>query len=120
MEHLQNSVQISTARGCGFGLLAIFCTMVGLSGTPALALKTGGLLCLVACSILIVKAQLSLTRSYKHTEVWLMLTNDQRPPATVAQRVIGGALQDAYRRFAFYFAVAAAAMLTLAFLVAST
>ena len=117
MEHVQTSAQISTARGCGFGLLAIFCTMVGLSGTPELALKTGGLLSLLACSILIVKGQLCLTRSYKQTEVWLMLSPDQRPPAIVAQRVIGGALREAYRRFALYFGSAAASMLALALIV---
>jgi hypothetical protein len=117
MDHVQTSAQISIARGCGFGLLAIFCMMVGLSGTPGLALKTGGLLCLLACFILTLKAHQSRTRSYKRTEVWLMLSKDQRPPAPVAQRVIGAALHDAYRQFALYYAVAAAAMLMLGLIV---
>jgi hypothetical protein len=117
MDHVQLSAQISIARGCGFGLLAIFCTMVGLSGTPALALKTGGLLCLLASFILALKAQQSRTRSYKRTEVWLMLSEEQRPPAPVAQRVIGTALQDGYRRFALYYSIAAASMLTLGLIV---
>ena len=117
MEHVRNSAQISIARGAGFALLAIFCTMVGLSGEPALALKTGGSLCLLASAVLGLKAQLSPKRSYKRTEVWLMLNADQRPPAPVAQRVIGTALQDAFRLFAIYYAKAAVVLLILGLVV---
>jgi hypothetical protein len=113
MEHVQSSAQISVARGAGFGLLAIFCTMVGLSGTPVLALKTGGLLCLLACFILLLKAHRSARRPYRRTEVWLMLPDEQRPPPPIAQQVIGAAIRDASRRFGLYYAIASASLLAL-------
>jgi hypothetical protein len=111
MEQIESYARASVARGSAFGLLAIVCTMVGLSGTPILALKIGGMLCLMASFILILKAVLATRRPYKRTEVWLMLDPLQRPPATVAQRIIGNALREAFQDFARHFARAAAASL---------
>ena len=43
-------------RACGFGSLAIFCVMIGLSFEPRVAFQTGGVLTLVMTVILIFKA----------------------------------------------------------------
>lgn len=113
MDFIEASARISVGRACGFGLLAIVCTMAGLSGTPVAALKAGGLLCLLTSAILIVKAQGAPKRPYKRTEVWLMLDELRRPPAEVAQRLITGALVTAFQDFALKFARLAAALLGL-------
>lgn len=111
MDVIETSARISVGRACGFGLLAIVCTMAGLAGTPVVALKAGGYLCLLTSVILIVKALAAPRRPYKRTEVWLMLDEGRRPPAEVAQRLIAGALVQAFYAFAIRFAQASAGLL---------
>jgi hypothetical protein len=118
MDEIESFARVSVARGSGFALLAIVCFMVGLSGMPEAALKSGGIFCLIAAFVLIAKAERAPHRRYKQTEVWLMLDEGRRPPETIAQQVIGGALQAVCRQFALYFAQAAAVALTLSLLVA--
>lgn len=113
MEHIEAFARLSVLRGAGFGLLAIVCFMVGLAGMPALSFKAGGVLCLLACFILVLKAELAERRPYKRTEVWLMLDARQRPPAAVAQRIIGLALKTCCREVALLYARGAAAMLAI-------
>jgi hypothetical protein len=119
MDYIESSARISVGRACGFGLLAIVCTMAGLAGTPVAALKAGGYLCLLTSAILIVKARAAPQRPYKHTEVWLMLDEGRRPPAEVAQRLIAGALVQAFYEFAIRFAQAAAGLLASAIILLS-
>jgi hypothetical protein len=110
MERLENLAQISVARGCGFGGLAVFCTMIGLSATPILALKTGAVLCLVACLVLVLKAERAPRRPYRRTEVWLMLEPGDRPQEQLAQRLVGQTLQRTFTTFAIYFGIGGMAM----------
>ncbi len=100
LERIERLAHISVARGCGFAALAIFTFMIGLSGNMAVALKTGGGLCLAVCGILLFKAWLFGQRSYKRTEVWLMLSPEERPHSEIAQDLIGTALRDTCLRFA--------------------
>ena len=113
MEQIETFARLSVLRGAAFGLLAIVCTMVGLAATPALSFKVGGLLCLFACIILIMKAEHADRRPYKRTELWLMLDKNARPPATTAQQVIGATLKGCYRQTALHFAQGSASMLAL-------
>jgi hypothetical protein len=113
MEQIETFARLSVLRGAAFGLLAIVCTMVGLAATPALSFKVGGILCLFACMVLILKAEHADRRPYKRTEVWLMLDKGSRPPAATAQQVIGNTLKGCYRQTALHFARGAAMMLAL-------
>ena len=115
MEIIETHARISVARGCAFALLAIFCVMLGLMGTPILALKIGGFFCLVVSIVLMLQAEFAPRRSYKHTEVWLMLEERERPQAVVAQRIICGVLRGVFNEFGLYFARAAAWALGTAF-----
>ena len=117
MEHIEAFARLSVLRGAGFGLLAIVCFMFGLAGMPALSLKTGGVLCLLASFILILRAELADKRPYKRTEVWLMLDERARPPEAVAQQLIGGILRGVYQEFALHFARAAALALGVSLLI---
>lgn len=95
---------VSVGRASAFGLLAIFCLMVGLAGYPIIALKTGGVALLFGAAILIVKAEMSDRRSYKRTELWTLLEKHERPVQQVAQQVIGNTLREAFYRFALFYA----------------
>jgi len=96
---------LSISRGCGFAGLAIICFMVGLAGYPRIALESGAILMMAVAAVLIVKADLSVSRPYKHTELWILLPPAERPRAEFAQQIIGRTLHDIYRRFALSFAI---------------
>jgi hypothetical protein len=120
MDEIHALARISVARGSGFAVLAIVCLMIGLSGMPEIALKSGGILCLIASFVLIAKAELAPHRTYKRTELWLMLDKAKRPPGAIAQLLIGGALREVCQAFALHFARAAAAMLAASLLLSAT
>lgn len=111
---IQAKAQLSVGRGCGFGGIAIITLMVGTMADPAQSFTIGGILTLLACFVLVLKASLAPRTPYKRTEVWLLLDKTDRPQPTVAQQVIGSVLREVYLRFALH-----AAELALALLVAS-
>jgi hypothetical protein len=100
MEAIENAAFVSVGRASGFAGLAVFCIMFGLSFEPALSARTGGALCLGLTLILSLYGICARARPYKRTEVWLILPKDERPPAGVAQQLIGEALRDTYLWFA--------------------
>ena len=118
LQRIERLAHISVARGCGFAALAILTLMLGLSGNMVAALQTGGILALVVCGMLLLKAWLAGLRSYKSTEVWLMLNPQDRPHSEIAQAVIGTALRDTCLRFALHAARVAAGLLLTAVLYA--
>lgn len=115
MDRLKAAAEVSVARATGFGALAIFCTMIGLSGTPILALKVGAILTLAGASVLLFKAQVAQRRPYGRTELWLMLSPAERPQPGYAQYMIGSVLRQTFIQFAVYHALASALMAALAF-----
>lgn len=113
IDHLAN---VSVARGCGFALIALVTTVVGLSSRMEIALATGGVMCLIACLVLVLKAMNAGRQHYKNTEVWVMLEPCDRPHAAVAQRLISVARHDALLQFAHRAAWLAAGQLTASLL----
>jgi hypothetical protein len=105
--------EVSVARGCGLAALAIGTFMVGLSWDMVLAAKVGGLLVLFVCTVLLVRAQMALSRPVERTELWLMLDRNERPSAAYAQRMIGSVLRTCYLRFALHAACLSAALRAL-------
>jgi len=105
-------------RACGFGSLAIFCIMIGLSFEPKIAFQTGGILTILMTGILLYKAQEALTKDYRRTEMWLYIEKDQRPPEAYAQWASSTILRDTYLTFAFWTSAIAIAMWVLALLFA--
>lgn len=100
MDAIDNAAYISVGRACGFAGLAVMCIMLGLSFEPVLAARTGGILALSLALILCVFALRAPSRPYNRTELWLILAKEHRPPAPIAQIVVGRALRDAYFWFA--------------------
>lgn len=103
--------EISTARGCGFAGLATLCLMIGLSANLAATLKAGGYSALLVMSVLLLMAQRAPGKPFRHTEVWLMLDDAERPPESLAQRLLAGIRRAVFLRFAAYHAVAAILLL---------
>ena len=56
MEHMRRIAYETVLRACGFGSLAIFCVMIGLSFEPRVAFQAGGFLTTLMALILIFKA----------------------------------------------------------------
>jgi hypothetical protein len=116
MEAVERAAYLSVGRACGFGALAIFCFVVGLSYDPGLAARAGGILAMVMTAILLLRAASAPSRPYKRTETWLMLEAAERPSAHIAQQVIGSALREAYFWYARSTAVVTACLLVIALL----
>lgn len=102
---------VSFARGCGFGGLTIFTTMLGMSYQPVLALRIGGYGWLLVTTILLLMVHLAPRTSYRSTEIWLMLPTELRPPREVAQQRIAEVRIDVMQRFAYATAWLAAVLL---------
>ena len=113
---IEDAAETSVARGCGFAALGIVTLMVGLSDQMYLACKAGGILTLGTCLILIIRGLTAPRIPYKSTEVWVMLTSDERPLAAVAQQVIGNTLRAVYIRFALHAAIVSLVLLGLSLL----
>ena len=120
MEHLHRIAFEIVLRACGFGSLAIFCIMIGLSFDPQAAFKAGGMLTLLMAAILMLKAYEARTKNHRKTEMWLYLPEEQRPPEAYAQRACSVVLQETYLTFARWSATIAVAMGLLALLFSLT
>jgi hypothetical protein len=114
IDRIEQAANLSVARGCGFAALGILTFFIGMSADPTVALKSGGLLSLLVCAVLLLKAGIAHRQPYRRTEVWVMLKPAERPEPAVAQVVITTILREAYLRFAMQ-----AGLLALLFLVGS-
>src|SRR6266700_5795055 len=100
MEHMREVAFATVLRACGFGSLAIFCVMIGLSFEPRAAFQAGGFLTTIMAAILIFKARDALTKNYRKTEMWLYLPKELRPPESYAQWASATVLRETYLTFA--------------------
>jgi len=100
MEHMRRIAYETVLRACGFGSLAIFCVMIGLSFQPRLAFQAGGFLTTLMAVILMFKAREALTKPYRKTEMWLYLPHEMRPPEPQAQWASSTVLRETYLTFA--------------------
>jgi len=114
MENMRRIAYEIVLRACGFGSLAIFCVMIGMSFEPTLAFKAGGFLTTLMSAILILKAYEARTKNYRKTELWLYLPKEQRPAEEHAQWASSTVLNETYLTFARWTAAIAIAMWVLA------
>lgn len=110
MEDMRRVAYATVLRACGFGSLAIFCFMVGLSFEPRIAFQSGGVLTMIMTGILLLKAQEARTKPYRRTEMWLYLPKEHRPPAASAQQLTSVVLRETYMTFALWTSLVAVAM----------
>ena len=100
MEHMRRVAYETVLRACGFGSLAIFCVMIGLSFEPRAAFQAGGFLTMLMTAILMLKAYEARTKNYRRTEMWLYLPKELRPPESYAQWASATVLRETYLTFA--------------------
>jgi hypothetical protein len=116
MEYMRRIAYEIVLRACGFGSLAIFCVMIGMSYEPGLAFKAGGFLTTLMSTILILKAYEARTKNYRKTELWLYLPKEQRPPEGYAQWASSMVLRETYLTFAQWTAAISIVMWGIALL----
>jgi hypothetical protein len=116
MEEMRRIAFETVLRACGFGSLAIFCIMIGLSFEPRIAFQSGGALTLLMVGILVFKAQEALTKNHRRTEMWLYLPKELRPPEASAQQTTAAIMRETYLTFALWTAGIAIGLWTLALL----
>ena len=116
MEEMRRIAYETVARACGFGSLGIFCFMVGLSFNPVVAFQSGGTLTVLMALVLVFKAYEARTKDYRHTEMWLYLPEDSRPPKDYAQWASATVLRETYLHFAHWTAAIAIGIWVLALL----
>lgn len=115
MEHLRELAQQTVLRACSFASLGIFCVMTGMSFDGKLAFQAGGFLTTIMAFILVLKARSALTQDCRHTEMWLYIEKDQRPPLDYAQWAISTVMHETYLIFAKWTALISVVMWALAF-----
>jgi hypothetical protein len=114
MEHMRQVAYETVLRACGFGCLAIFCVMIGMSFDPRLAFQAGGFLTTIMAFVLILKSREALTKDYRKTEMWLYIDKEFRPPEAYAQWASSTILRDTYLTFAMWTALISIGMWALA------
>jgi hypothetical protein len=107
VERIERLAVFSVRRGCGFAALAICTTMFALVEQPALAFRTGALLCCLAAAILFWKGRCARTQNHRETELWILLDRNPGLPEAYAGRVINAVLSSVYMRHAEYAALIA-------------
>lgn len=110
---IRRYAQLSIARGCGFGALAIATVMVGSASDLSLFFRSGGFSTLLMCFTLLIMAARADHVPVKRTEVWIMLPKENRPPVEVAAPLIARARKDYLLRFAYVAAIVASVELGL-------
>jgi hypothetical protein len=114
MELLRRLAYEIVLRACGFGSLAIFCVMVGMSFEPRFAFQAGGFLTTMMALILYYKAHEARTKGYRKTELWLYVPKDFKPPQDGAQWACATVMRDTYLTFGMWTSMIAVAMWVLA------
>jgi hypothetical protein len=114
LEYMRRIAYETVLRACGFGSLAIFCVMIGMSFQPRLAFQAGGTLTTMMAGVLIYKAREALTKDYRKTEMWLYIEKDYRPPEAYAQWASSTILRDTYLTFALWTSAIAIVMWVIA------
>jgi hypothetical protein len=120
MEPMRRIAFQTVQRACLFGALAIFCLMIGLSYDLRMSFQVGGTLTILMAVILIYKALEARTKSYRKTEMWLLIPKELRPPEAYAQRLSATVLRDTYLTFALWTSAVAVAMWSIALLISLT
>jgi hypothetical protein len=114
MDHIRVLAYETVMRACGFGSLAIFCVMVGMSFDPRAAFQAGGFLTMLMTLILVYKAWEARTKNHRRTELWLYLPKEERPPEGHAQWAVATAMRETYLTFARWTSLIAIVMWVLA------
>jgi hypothetical protein len=116
MERLRYFADLSIRRGCSFGLLAIGTAVIGMASDMGLATRGAAIGMSLMAAILLLKAMQARTRSYKRTELWILIDKRHEFPETRAQQLFGNILRERYIWHAEVAAAGAALLWLLSFM----
>jgi len=102
MDHIRALARISIGRGCFFAALGIMTAMTGFITEPVIGLRIGAALIAITACVLMIKAHNAPQRSYRKTELWLLMDRQSDLPEDRIQQILGGVLADTYGRYARY------------------
>lgn len=119
MEAMRRIAYTTVLRACAFASLAIFCVMIGLSFLPRSAFQAGGFLSIIMTLVLVLKAREARTKDHRHTELWLYLPKESRPPQAVAQKMVSAVMRETYLQFARWTAIISIVMWTIALFISA-
>ena len=109
-EQIEIAARATVVRRCGLAALIVGGVVNALSPMPFLALKTGGLLCLLVAFAFLLQACWAERTCFSKTRLWRQLEGHERPDMERAQDVIAAARRKALHKGAYPFALAAAAL----------
>ena len=115
IERIRSYADLSIRRGCAFALLGIGTFMVGMSSDAVLAFRSGAILVTVVLVTLVLKGMQAPKRSYKRTEVWILMDQTHGLPEPRAQQVFGSILRERYFWYAEVAAVTALGLWIITF-----
>lgn len=115
MDRIRYCANLSVMRACGFGVLAIFTVVVGLSADPALAVRMAALLFTLMTSILLLLAWRAPFKPYRKREVWIMLDGHHGLPEHRAHEAISAVMRETFLTYAGHASWAALACWVLRF-----
>lgn len=115
-ERIEQLASLSIARGVGFAALAIVTGMVGMSSQLPAAFKFGGLAFLLTAIVLLIRDRAYSPEQFKRTEIWIMMSPDERPPLELARVLIMSARHDAMTLWAYRASTGGALFLAFALL----
>ena len=108
MEKTRQIAMLCVGRAVFFGGFAISLIMISFAFDFRLALRAGAILTLLMAAVLLWFSFTSEKREPKHTEVWLVLPEDERPKNDHARRAFRQVMHEVhahYARSAFMFSM---------------
>lgn len=109
MEKVQKTAMFAVGRAVFFGGFAISLVMMAFAFDFSLAFRAGAILSLAMSAILLWLAQTAHARPPEKSEVWLLLSAEDKPASQGARRMFLQIMHDVYLHYAarvFAFGVA--------------
>lgn len=118
MDKITQLAQLSVLRASGFSGLAILMVMMGTASDPAASLRYGAMgLITLSSAMWLCAHRYPRRRRIDETEVWIMLTEAERPPIERARVLIVAAMREQLVEKARWWLLVALAFLALSALV---
>ena len=118
MDRIHKAAMFAVGRAVFFGGFAISVVMLAFSFDFLLALRAAALLTLAMAVILLWFAQTAHQREPEKSEVWILLSADERPRSEWARKMFVQIMHDVYLYYAVRAFIFAACFLVLAVLLA--
>ena len=101
MDLYRDVAMFAIGRAVFFGGFAISMIMLAFAYDFSVSLRAGAIMTLILSAILLWFGQTAFSRKPERSEVWILLSEDDRPRSEASRRVFLQALQETYYFFSF-------------------